>query len=134
MKYAVVFFLVTVVCGLEAYLLMDSWGWLLLWPGLSFLGVSLAYAGLGPKIFGKRADGSIPRWVVLAYFPYLLPTWIIWRVQCLFAREPACQHIAPGLWLGRRLLPAEVPAGATLIVDLTAEFSEPATIRSNRDY
>lgn len=40
----------------------------------------------------------------------------------------------PGLWIGRRLLPGEVPAGVSLIVDLTAEFHEPAGVRAGRTY
>ncbi len=133
MKYALVFTLVAVVCLLEA-VQIGGGGWLLLWPGLCYLGVALAYAGLGPWLLGKRRDGTLVPGAILCFLPYLLPTWALWHLQRLWLREPACQRIVPGLWLSRRLLPAEVPAEARMIVDMTAEFSEARQVRAGRDY
>jgi protein-tyrosine phosphatase len=133
MKFVLVFLLLSSICLVEASLL-GGWAWLLVWPGCAYLGVGLAYAGLGPRLLGKRADGSLAPWAVLFFLPYLLPTWVLWNVLRLCTSEPACQQIAPGLWLSRRLAPAEVPATATLIVDLTAEFFEPRMIRKRLMY
>src|SRR3954469_17281813 len=80
-------------------------GWLLLlWPGVSFLLVAAAYAGLGPRVYGKRADGRLAGWAVLVLLPFLLLTWLVWHLGRLVQRGPACHEIAPGLWLGRRPL------------------------------
>lgn len=133
MQYAFVFLVVALVCLLEAALI-DGWGWLLLWPALCYLGVALAYGGCGPGLLGKRADGSLAPLAMLFFLPFLLPTWGVWHLQRLLSNEPACQEITPGLWLGRRLLPGEVPPQITLIVDLTAEFREPAGVIAEHAY
>ncbi len=64
MKYGIVFLL---VAGILTYYggLIGGWGWLLLWPALSFSIVALAYLGSGVKVFGKRRDGTIA-WYSLA--------------------------------------------------------------------
>ena len=54
--------------------------------------------------------------------PYLALTWFAWHLRRLVSRQPCCHEVAPGLWLGRRPLAREVPAGVVLLVDLTAEF------------
>ena len=55
--------------------------------------------------------------------------------RILWLTGEACWHeIIPGLFLGRRALGGELPAGVELIVDLTAEFPEPRIVRSTVDY
>src|SRR5262249_56978547 len=105
-----------------AAVLVEGWAWLLLWPALSFLLLAAAYAGIGPGLLGKRPGGSIAWWAVLLFLPYLLLTWGIWHAQRRLSREPGCQQVVSGLWIGRRPLPHELPDGVTLVVDLTAEF------------
>ena len=67
-------------------------------------------------------------WAVLLLLPYLLTTWIGWHAIRRLSREACCDEVAPGVWVGRRPLPGDLPPGrgeATsplLIVDLTAEF------------
>ncbi|HTU93187.1 MAG TPA: hypothetical protein VMF69_24115, partial [Gemmataceae bacterium] len=109
-------------------------GWLLMWPSLSFLVVAAAYAGLGPCLLGKRGDGSMALWAVFLLLPYLLLTWSLWYVQRRFSREPCCNEITPGLWIGRRAIAQELPPRIDLVIDLTAEFPEPRRIRSGRPY
>lgn len=133
MTFALLFLSFAAVLLAEAALL-GGWYTLLAWPGLSFLGVGRAYAGLGPRLLGKRADGSLAAWAVALLLPYFLLTWLLWHVQRRLSAPPPCQEVAPGLWLGRRLLPAEVPAGISLVVDLTAEFPEPGGVRRGRTY
>ena len=71
MKYGVLFLTIGVLFAYYAFL-VGSWGWLLLWPALSFSSVALAYLGLGARVFGKRADGTIAPLALLALFPYFL--------------------------------------------------------------
>jgi protein-tyrosine phosphatase len=107
---------------------------LLLWPAASLLILAAAYAGLGPRVYGKRSDGRLSPLPVVLVLPYLLLTWLVWHLFRLFDREPCCHEVAPGLWLGRRPFAREIPPGISLVVDLTAEFAAPHGIRHGRDY
>lgn len=133
MRYTIVFGL------LGAYLLVQACvlggvGWLLLWPGVSFLLLAAAYAGLGPRLLGKRRDGRIALWAVFLLLPYFLLTWGVCYAQRRLSREPCCNEIVPGLWIGRRVFESELPPKIRLVVDLTAEFSEPRLVRNGRSY
>jgi protein-tyrosine phosphatase len=111
-----------------------GFGLALFWPAISFLIAAAGYAGLGPWVFGKRSDGTLAPVAVVLLLPFLLFTWSIWHGQRLLTREPACCEVVPGLWLGRRPLAHELPEGVDLVVDLTAEFAEPARVRIGRSY
>jgi protein-tyrosine phosphatase len=133
MKYAIAFgllgvYLIALGCILEGA------GWLLLWPGISFLVVAGAYSGLGPRVYGKRSDGRMAWWAVLVLLPYLLLSWTVWHIQRRVSKEPCCNEVAPGLWIGRRVYANELPREVSLIVDLTVEFSEPHRVRKGRSY
>lgn len=133
MKYAITFGL------LGIYLLilggvLEGAGRLLLWPGSSLTLVAAAYAGMGPSVFGKRADGSLAWWAVLLLLPFFLLTWTVWHIQRRISREPCCNEIALGLWIGRRLFVKELPKNISLIVDVTSEFAEPREVRTGYSY
>jgi protein-tyrosine phosphatase len=133
MKYALAFGILSLL--LIAYaIVLGGWAWALLWPAASFLVVSVAYAGAGPRLLGKRRDGRIAAWALILLFPFFLLTWGVWHVQRLVSRQSAATEVAPGLWIGRRPLPNEVPQGIALIVDLTSEFRELAATRTGRVY
>jgi protein-tyrosine phosphatase len=94
----------------------------LAWPALSFAVVGLAYAGLGARAFGKTARGGRHPVATVALAPYLFLAWIV-LLALRLRDEPAGHEIRPRLWVGRRPLRAsELPAGVSLIVDLTSEF------------
>jgi hypothetical protein len=99
---------------------------LLAWSGVTWGAVGTAYLlpGVGPSVFGKRGDGTLPPWRVAFLLPYLLGTWGLWEARTrLSPREHPFDEVAPGLFLGRRPRgPADLPAGVGLVVDLTAEF------------
>ncbi|RKH15050.1 hypothetical protein D7V97_01120 [Corallococcus sp. CA053C] len=133
MKYTFVFTAATVLLGFLAQRLQGA-AWLLLWPAASFALVALAYAGVGPRVFGKQPDGRMRPGAVLALLPYLLLTWTTWHLARRFSRERPHDEVVPGLRLGRRLLPGELPAGVTAVLDLTSEFAEPVGIRQSCRY
>jgi protein-tyrosine phosphatase len=133
MRYSITFTVLAAVLLIDAAL-MGSWAWLLAWAAMSFLIVAIAYAGAGPRLLGKRTDGSIAPWALLLHLPYFLLTWGVWHTQRRSSRAAAVHEVAPGLWVGRRLLPHELPAGVTLVVDLTGEFRELAGVRTGRTY
>lgn len=122
--------------GLGVGILEQGGSWLALWalwPALSFWIVSAAYLGVGPKLLGKRADGSLPAWRVIALLPYFVFTWTVWRLLRLSA-EPTYDRVAPGLYLGRLPLRGEVPDDVGLVVDLTAEFPRTKAAPPGADY
>ncbi len=133
MKYAVVFWCVTAVCVYEAVAL-GGWALLLFWPGASFGLAGTAYAGLGPRLFGKRSDGSLTTFSAAVLLPYLLYTWSLWHVWRLCTREAPYHELYDGVIVGRRLLPHEFPERVTEVFDLTAEFPEPSPIREKGVY
>jgi protein-tyrosine phosphatase len=132
-------FYALVFAALGAYLLamaatIGGYGWLAVWPTVSMFIVAAAYAGVGPRVFGKRPNGTLAWWSFVINLPFLLFAWSVWHLQRLLTREPSCHEVAPGLWLGRRPLPHELPTGITTVVDLTAEFFEPRRVRDGRTF
>ena len=108
--------------------------WVLVWSGLSFCSVALAYVRQKPRVFGKQLDGTLAWGPCVLLLPYLLLTWLLWYCQTLFSHEAVCNEVAPGLWLGRRVSVEELPPDITLVIDLTSEFGEPHALRTGREY
>jgi hypothetical protein len=121
MVYGVLKGLVAACCLVYAYALGPV-GAVLVWPAVAFGSVSAAYFGVGPRIFGKRPDGSrspAARLLLLPYTGLLVPVWHLWR---LADRQPSHHELVPGVLIGRRLLPDEYPEPVGTILDLTCEF------------
>lgn len=133
MRYGFVFLLTA--AGFAALAArVGGWGWVLVWSALAFALAGGAYLGVGPRLFGKRLDGEIRLLSRVLLLPFLLFVWGVWHLLRRFERGPALHPIAPGLLLGRRLLPGEMPQDVALVVDLSAEFDEPLEIRHGRRY
>lgn len=97
--------------------------WIVAWPAVSVGLVGLGYLGLGPRVFGKRADGSIALPHLMVLFPYHVVAWARLRWDAMRRSEDAWNEVAPGVFLGRRLTDlAELPPGTTAVIDMTAEF------------
>ena len=102
-----------------------------LWPAAALGLVAAAYAGLGTAIFLKSSGRlSLASRLVLA--PHLLGAYVSFRLYT--HRQAPYSEVAPGLLLGRKLSASEarhvVAEGVVAVVDLTAEFSETASLRS----
>ncbi len=116
---------------LSVWLTMQGWPWSapLLWPAVALAGVSVGYL-LGVPVYGKRR-GRLPcvtRWL---FAPTLMGQHIsLWhyRRQCT-----PWDEAAQGLLMGRLLTRVEAETlrkqGVTAVLDLTAEFTEPAELR-----
>ncbi|MBN1867357.1 hypothetical protein JW916_08695 [Candidatus Sumerlaeota bacterium] len=104
------------------------------WLSLSFFALSAAYAGIGPVVFGKRADGTLPIWSKIVHFPYRVYAGAMWNLICLVGRESAADRVSDDLFVGRRVRPKELPEGAVNCVDLTCEFEDPKRIRDGTNY
>ncbi len=111
-------------------------GWLLLlvWLGADFLILGLAHWRRAHHVFGKRPGGTFPVWSWLLFLPLLLYNGAVWHLLRLLSREPPHTTVTDNLVIGRRLLASEVNGKFDNIVDLTAEFVEPAAIRRSPGY
>ncbi|MEX2214313.1 MAG: tyrosine-protein phosphatase [Phycisphaeraceae bacterium] len=133
MKYAITFLMCAGTCAFYA-VTQHGWMWLLLWPALALSLVAIAYLFNKPALFGKRDDGTMHPALLLALLPYLIFAWLIWHLVRKLTKEPATNEVTPTLIVGRRLLPGELPANVTHMIDLTAEFAEPAGVRGATTY
>lgn len=106
----------------------------LTWLGVSFAVLGVAYLLRRPALLGKRPDGTVSLWSLMALLPLHLLIHAVWNLSRLFVRENPADRICERLIAGRRLLPGEMPEDVELVVDLTSEFSEPREIRQDRDY
>jgi protein-tyrosine phosphatase len=132
MKYGIAFLFVAIALGVFA--LKGGGWWLLLWPSLSIAIVASAHLGLGPRVFGKRLDGTMSALAYILLLPYLLYAWCVWHISRIFSREPVTNEVTPGVWIGRRLLSHELPPNVDAVVDLTCEFVESRALRSVARY
>lgn len=114
-------------------LIEGGFGYAFLWPALCFALVGAGYLGLGSRVFGKRADGSLPIASRIVFAPYLGLAWLIWQALRRTRVRPY-DLVSPRLYLARRLHARELPADVELIVDLTAEFAVPRGVALGRTY
>jgi protein-tyrosine phosphatase len=133
MRYAVIFICLG-LCFAAVGVQTGGWGWLLLWPATSALLVGVGYAGVGAGVFGKRIDGRIAGWALIVHLPYLLITLGVWYLLRWAIPESPADEVAPGLWIARRPLGSEIPAGVRWVVDVTAEFWVAARVKTGREY
>lgn len=118
---------------LAAVSLGYPFAWLGLWPATAFFVVGVGYLRFGARVFGKRDDGTIPLSTRLLLLPYLLVAWGIWSLIRL-GPERCWDRVAPGVYLGRRPYPRELPQDVTLVVDLTSEFARSIPKSSPLEY
>ena len=111
-----------------------GWFLVMVWFGCDFLVLGIAHGRGWHRVFGKRANGTLPIWSWLVFLPLLIYTAIVWHLVRLFSREPARNAVTDQLVVGRRLLSFEVEGEFDNFVDLTAEFSEPSSIRRSPSY
>lgn len=133
MKHAALFFTLGTLLGMIPWLYGGGWTWVILWLAINMVILGVAYARRDASVFGKHANGTLSPERVLFFLPYLLFTWGIWRL-CLWLPEPKTHQINDKLTVGRRLVRHERPDGIAAILDMTAEFAEPATVRDGVRY
>jgi hypothetical protein len=107
---------------------------LAVWLGGDFVAVGIAHVVSFHRIFGKRADGSLPFWSWVLFLPWLILTHVIWRGIFWLSGEASQNAVTDDFVVGRRLLPHEVKGEFDNYVDLTSEFAEPSAIRRRKGY
>jgi len=105
---------------------------------LSFFLAALGYGCLGPGIFLKRNDGSVPFWGYLLHWPYFLFYWLTFVILQCTDRTLPYAHIAENLFLGRLPTFVDRPKieeiGIVNVLDLACEFPEPRFLRRASTY
>ena len=133
MKYALLNSLLGIIL-LVYGIRLSAAGWLLAWQGMCFVVVGIAYACGKASVFGKRPNGTLPFWSWAVFLPLHLSTQLVWHLIRVYSREPAFNQLQDDIVIGRRVLTHEFPKGISNVVDLTAEFQEPAGIADGRTY
>jgi protein-tyrosine phosphatase len=105
----------------------------LVWGTASFSVVGLGYLGLGPRVLGKRDDGTLSPARVALLLPFFFASAILYQLHRLVRGRPV-DHVGDGIYVAGRLAPREVPESAKVVVDLTAELAEPRAIRERVRY
>lgn len=111
-----------------------GWFFIAVWLGCDFLVLGVAHGQGLHRVFGKRADGTLPLWSRVLFLPLLAYTTVVWHLFRLLSREPAHSAVTEQLVVGRRLLPFEIDGQFDNFIDLTAEFTEPSYIRRSPSY
>ncbi len=134
MKYAITFSLLGLLCVFYCAAVESPVARLLLSSlALCWLGVGLAYAGIGGRVFGKRRDGKLQAWSAL-FWPFHLLNFALLRAFRQSKRENSFDEIHKNLWLGCQLDARDKTQlkqhGVASVLDLTCEFAEPAFLRA----
>ena len=107
---------------------------LLGWPAASFGLLGVAYLFGTPRPLGKSPEtGRVALLSRAVLLPYYCVLWFTWWLQSKLGDEP-WHRIHEHLYLGRRVDASELPADATLCIDLTSEFSEDPRIVEQYEY
>jgi protein-tyrosine phosphatase len=108
--------------------------WLLLWPAVVLLAVAFVYFARAPGAFGKRLDGTHAWWAWLAWAPMFAYMRLMHEAARSLTKEPVANEVAPGIWVGRRPRPHELPPGVAIVVDLCAELAELRAVSTRQAY
>ncbi|MEO6776621.1 MAG: dual specificity protein phosphatase family protein [Kofleriaceae bacterium] len=112
-----------------------AWHWYpLLWPAAIFVAAWVVYLFDAPAAFGKRADGTLPWFAWLIWWPVFAIQWIGHEFVRSLTNEPVANEVAPGVWVGRRPREHELPAGIVIVVDLCAEMPIARGMTTGRAY
>jgi protein-tyrosine phosphatase len=133
MKYPLAFTMIGVAVSYGGWQL-GGWWHVLHWYSLSCFVQAVGYGIGSSATFGKSEDGKIVLWARVLHFPHWLYSSTLWTLLYVFSRENKYDQVTDDLIVGRRLLANEMPKGIDVWVDLTAEFEDSPTIRSNVSY
>jgi protein-tyrosine phosphatase len=125
---------IPLVAALLAGLAIWTHVWILLWPAAVLFAIAAAYAARAPGALGKRLDGTIAWWAWLVWAPLFGYMRLLHELARALTEEPVANEVAPGVWVGRRPRPHELPPGIAIVVDLCAELTELRGVTAGRIY
>lgn len=129
-RYALIFGLLAVVCGIGASNSARIITALFILSAITFSLVALAYSLRMPALLGKANSGRIRIVSMASLFPFHVLNHLAFATYCRLDRTFPWQEIVPGLYLGRRLRAHEASLmPASRVLDLTSEFSEAPSLR-----
>jgi len=112
-----------------------------LWMALDFWLFSFIYffgqVNLGVCLIHKnKKTGKVPLLARIIHFPYLKAVYLIWLWKKNYMNEDPYAKVADGIYVGKypRDYPENFPDDATIVADLTVEFSAPAKMVHNLGY
>lgn len=105
-----------------------GWRWLW-WLAADFVILGGVWLRGDARVFEKRADGRRGRVSTVVLLPYLMLTWALWHAVRWSGASDAVAEVRPGLLIGRRRAFWEARPAVDGVLDLTAEFTEPAAMR-----
>lgn len=122
-----------IACAVGAAAAAGPTAWLLAWSALSCALVAWAYLANRPDLLGKR-EGCLSPWQALGLLPFLLAYQVGCQVRRRLRDHALWNEVAPGVFVGARAEASRLPLGVGLVVDLTSEWSAPASVRAHPGY
>jgi hypothetical protein len=102
------------------------------------IGVALAYGSNSTAPFGRGRDGQHALWAWPINWFNFAGLAFFWRLWRHLNSEDPWNEVAPGLYVGRRLVEADradfEPLGPWAVVDCTSELAEPRVLREQAAY
>ena len=100
---------------------------------MCLLYLSASLFKINPGRLFKTPQGKLKMVPRFFTWPYLFFEFTGWRRYRKDAREPLFEEVRPGLFLGARIIEADLPAlesaGISAVLDLVGEFKAPAAVR-----
>jgi|SRR5579872_6418640 len=138
LKYCLVFLILAFACVVLTLALWEYVAWfgvVFIYCAVSFLLLSIAYAGAGPGLLLKRASGRHPIIAWLLFGPYFILNSLTFCLYRLMSNEPPYTQVAPNIFFGRRLTPRECEENRWVsVLDLAGEFAESHQLRKLEGY
>ena len=127
---------------LLAYLLFllatesNPYVYILIWPAINMCVMAIAYIFNKPSlILGKKEDGSINIFLLALNLPWLIFTWLIFKLQIWLSKERFSDNISgTKIWLSRRPTDKDDLTSFDTIIDLTCEFVKDKTDKNYQCY
>jgi protein-tyrosine phosphatase len=111
-----------------------GWTYLVGWLGIDFLVLGIAHIRGFHRLFGKRADGTLPFWSWMIFLPLHLYSLAVLKFARTIRNEPWNSDVNEMLSIGSRPFVRDDCANFDSIVDLTAEFQEVKSVRQRPGY
>ena len=116
------------VCGALAVLAPVAVAWLLGWASLSCALSAWAYVANRPDVYGKR-NGRLVWWRAAPTAVFLGAFRVACALMRAWRRRPATSRVSGSVWVAGRVEARDLPDELAFVVDLVAEFPEPAAVR-----